>query len=129
MSGPSDTGQLNILGTALAPCSFAPLTGWHRDGCCTSGDGDLGRHHVCAVMTEEFLAYSRSVGNDLSTPRSEYGFPGLVPGDRWCLCASRWEEARAAGFAPPVVLQATHARALEITHLGFLQAHADPAED
>lgn len=116
--------QKNILGTPLQPCSFEPLTGWLRDGCCSSGPGDVGRHHVCAVMTEEFLAFSASVGNDLSTPRPEYGFPGLRPGDRWCLCASRWEEARQAGFAPSVILESTHQLALEVTHLGYLQAHA-----
>lgn len=116
--------QRNILGTALRPCSLDPLTGWLRDGCCHDGPGDVGRHHVCAEMTAEFLAFSASVGNDLATPRPEYGFPGLEPGDRWCLCAGRWEEARAAGFAPPVIAEATNARALEVTHLGYLQAHA-----
>jgi len=116
----------NVLGGALAICSTAPLTGWRRDGCCNTNDNDHGRHVVCAVMTQEFLAFSKSAGNDLSTPRPEYGFAGLVPGDRWCLCAARWEEARQAGFAPEVVLEATHARALETTALGHLQAHAVP---
>lgn len=116
-------GQANVLGTALVPCSMDPLTGWLRDGCCSSGPGDHGRHHVCAVMTEEFLAFSAAAGNDLVTPRPEYGFPGLVPGDRWCLCSSRWEDARVAGVAPLVVLESTHAMALEVTHLGYLQAH------
>jgi uncharacterized protein (DUF2237 family) len=101
-----------------------PLTGWHRDGCCNTDAADAGLHTVCAVMTEEFLAFSQSAGNDLSTPRPEYGFPGLNPGDRWCLCAGRWEEARVAGFAPEVVLEATHAKTLGITMLGHLQAHA-----
>ncbi|OYX77432.1 MAG: hypothetical protein B7Y82_08300 [Sphingomonadales bacterium 32-65-25] len=114
----------NVLGGPLLPCSLEPLTGWYRDGCCNTDAADQGLHTVCAVMTEEFLAFSKSAGNDLSTPRPEYGFPGLNPGDRWCLCAGRWEEARVAGFAPEVVLEATHAKTLEITMLGHLQAHA-----
>ena len=114
----------NVLGGPLLPCWMEPLTGWHRDGCCNTDAADAGLHTVCAVMTEEFLAFSQSAGNDLSTPRPEYGFPGLNPGDRWCLCAGRWEEARVAGFAPEVVLEATHAKTLEITMLGHLQAHA-----
>jgi uncharacterized protein (DUF2237 family) len=114
----------NILGGPLVLCSTDPMTGWYRDGCCTTDDNDQGRHVVCAVVTEEFLAFSKAVGNDLSTPRPEFGFPGLTPGDRWCLCADRWEEARVAGFAPEVVLEATHAKALESTALGHLQAHA-----
>jgi uncharacterized protein (DUF2237 family) len=114
----------NVLGGPLLPCSLEPLTGWYRDGCCNTDAADAGLHTVCAVMTEEFLAFSQSAGNDLSTPRPEYSFPGLNPGDRWCLCAGRWEEARIAGFAPEVVLEATHAKTLEITMLGHLQAHA-----
>lgn len=114
----------NVLGSPLAVCSTAPLTGWHRDGCCSTDANDQGRHVICAVVTDEFLAFSARVGNDLSTPRPEYGFPGLSPGDRWCLCATRWEEARVAGFAPEVVLAATHEKALETTALGHLQAHA-----
>ncbi|WP_273463062.1 DUF2237 family protein [Sandarakinorhabdus limnophila] len=114
----------NVLGGPLLPCSLEPLTGWYRDGCCNTDAADAGLHTVCAVMTEEFLAFSQSAGNDLSTPRPEYGFPGLNPGDRWCLCAGRWEEARIAGFAPEVVLEATHAKTLEITMLGHLQANA-----
>ncbi len=114
----------NVLGGPLLPCSLESLTGWYRDGCCNTDAADAGLHTVCAVMTEEFLAFSQSAGNDLSTPRPEYGFPGLNPGDRWCLCAGRWEEARIAGFAPEVVLEATHAKTLEITMLGHLQAHA-----
>lgn len=117
----------NVLGTPLAVCSIQPLTGWRRDGCCNTDAQDHGRHVVCAVVTAEFLAFSQAAGNDLSTPRLEYGFPGLVPGDRWCLCAARWEEARLAGFAPEVVLEATHAKALETTALGHLQAHSAPA--
>lgn len=114
----------NVLGGPLVPCSMEPLTGWYRDGCCNTDAADTGLHTVCAVVTEEFLAFSKSAGNDLSTPRPEFGFPGLGPGDRWCLCAARWEEARVAGFAPEVVLEATHAKTLEVTMLGHLQAHA-----
>ena len=117
------TGR-NVLGGAVAVCSTAPLTGWLRDGCCNTDANDNGRHVVCAVVTTEFLQFSQGVGNDLSTPRPEFGFPGLNPGDRWCLCAARWEEARLAGFAPEVVLEATHAKALETTALGHLQAHS-----
>ena len=114
----------NVLGGPLLPCSLEPLTGWYRDGCCNTDAADIGLHTVCAVMTEEFLAFSKSAGNDLSTPRPEYGFPGLNPGDRWCLCARRWADARVAGFAPEVVLEATHETTLEVTMLGHLQAHA-----
>jgi uncharacterized protein (DUF2237 family) len=103
----------NLLGTELEVCSTAPLTGFYRDGCCTTGGGDAGVHVVCAQVTDAFLAFSRSVGNDLSTPRPEYSFPGLVDGDRWCVCASRWQEAYDAGHAPPVVLAATHVKALD----------------
>jgi uncharacterized protein len=103
----------NLIGTELATCSMAPLTGYYRDGCCQTGGDDAGVHVVCAEVTAEFLAFSAREGNDLSTPRPEYGFPGLVPGDRWCLCASRWQDAYDAGFAPPVILAATHARALD----------------
>jgi uncharacterized protein (DUF2237 family) len=116
--------DVNVLGGPLQLCSEAPLTGWYRDGCCRTDENDHGRHVVCAVVTEEFLAFSAAQGNDLITPRPEFGFAGLVPGDRWCLCATRWEEARAAGFAPEVVLEATHKKALETTALGHLQAHA-----
>jgi uncharacterized protein len=103
----------NLLGTELAICSSAPLTGYYRDGCCNTGGDDSGVHVVCAQVTDEFLEFSKRAGNDLSTPRPEYGFTGLVAGDRWCLCASRWQEAYDAGCAPPVVLAATHARALD----------------
>ena len=115
---------LNVLGEPLEDCSLAPLTGWHRDGCCRTGAGDVGSHVVCAVMTVEFLAFSRSRGNDLSTPRPEYEFPGLKPGDRWCLCAGRWREAMDAGVAPQVVLAATHVRALAYATLADYQRHA-----
>ena len=118
---------LNVLGTALLACSFDPLTGFFRDGCCNTDDHDQGTHVVCARVTAEFLAYSRQRGNDLSTPRPEYRFAGLQPGDRWCLCALRWKEALAAGVAPPVHLEATHAQALTVVTLDQLQAHALPA--
>ena len=115
---------MNVLGGPLVLCSTDPLTGWKRDGCCDTDAQDRGVHTVCAEVTEEFLTFSKSVGNDLSTPRPEYGFPGLKPGDHWCLCAPRWEEARLAGFAPLVVLAACHAGTLDHTALGHLQAHA-----
>ena len=114
----------NVLGGPLATCSTDPLTGWRRDGCCNTDANDHGVHTVCAVMSDEFLDFSASAGNDLGTPRPEYGFPGLNAGDRWCLCADRWEEARIAGCAPEVVLEATHIRTLDVTALGHLQAHA-----
>ncbi|MBE7939714.1 MULTISPECIES: DUF2237 domain-containing protein [Ramlibacter] len=115
---------LNVLGTELVACSYDPLTGFFRDGCCHTDEQDHGTHVVCARMTADFLAYSRSRGNDLVTARPEYRFAGLRPGDRWCLCALRWKEALAAGVAPPVHLEATHAKALEIVTLAQLQAHA-----
>jgi uncharacterized protein (DUF2237 family) len=118
---------VNVLGTELVPCSMDPLTGWYRNGCCDTGPGDLGVHVVCSVMTEEFLAFSRAAGNDLSTPVPQVGFAGLEPGDRWCLCASRWQEAFEAGQAPAVVLEATHLGALEWCRLDDLRAHAVPA--
>jgi uncharacterized protein (DUF2237 family) len=112
----------NVLGGELASCSTDPPTGWYRNGCCDTGTGDLGVHVVCARVTEEFLAFSKAAGNDLSTPRP--GFVGLVPGDQWCLCASRWQEAFEAGVAPPVVLEATHVAALEWVALDDLRRHA-----
>ncbi|MCA9728202.1 MAG: DUF2237 domain-containing protein [Candidatus Eisenbacteria bacterium] len=114
----------NVLGTDLQTCGTDPMTGFYRDGCCNTGQGDQGVHVVCAQMTEEFLAFSRSRGNDLSTPEPAWGFPGLQPGDRWCLCAERWKEALDAGFAPPVVLEATHISALEFVDLADLKASA-----
>lgn len=114
----------NVLGGPLEDCSHEPLTGFFRDGCCRTGAQDRGVHAVCARVTEEFLSFSRSAGNDLSTPRPEYRFPGLKPGDRWCLCAARWKEAWEAGVAPPVVLEATHASALEYVDRASLEAHA-----
>ena len=116
--------SLNVLGGPLEPCSTAPLTGFFRNGCCDTGPHDFGLHTVCALMTAEFLALSKYLGNDLSTPRPEYGFAGLRPGDRWCLCASRWLEAERAGRAPPVVLEATHEKTLAIVPLELLEKHA-----
>lgn len=113
----------NVLGGPLEPCSMRPLTGFFRDGCCNTADADIGSHTVCAVMTLEFLEFSRRAGNDLLTPRPAMGFPGLQQGDRWCLCASRWLEAFEVGMAPPVVLQATHERALEVLELPELKAY------
>ena len=106
------------------PCSLDPLTGFYRNGCCETGPDDVGMHTVCAVMTAGFLRFSMSVGNDLSTPRPEFGFAGLRPGDRWCLCAPRWKEALDAGAAPRVVLEATHEEVLAIAPLGVLKDHA-----
>jgi uncharacterized protein (DUF2237 family) len=114
----------NVLGTELVACSYDPLTGYFRDGCCHTDMHDLGSHVVCAIVTDEFLEFSRSRGNDLSTPRPEYRFAGLEDGDRWCLCALRWKEALAAGVAPAVVLESTHARALEFVTLEQLQEYA-----
>ena len=114
----------NVLGTALVPCSYDPLTGYFRDGCCNTAEDDTGSHVVCVKMTAEFLAFSARRGNDLSTPRPEYRFRGLREGDRWCLCALRWKEAFEANAAPPVVLECTHERALEFVALPALQAHA-----
>lgn len=114
----------NVLGTDLEDCSLDPPTGFYRDGCCRTGPQDFGLHLVCARMTEEFLAFSKSRGNDLSTPRPEFDFAGLRPGDCWCLCALRWQEAFEAGVAPPVRLEATHISALEHIRLGDLKALA-----
>ncbi len=116
--------RLNVLGHPLLPCSDAPLTGYFRDGCCRGDPDDPGQHVVCAVMTTEFLQFSFAAGNDLSTPRPQYDFPGLRPGDRWCLCVLRWKEAYLAGAAPPVVLQATHLAALGFVSLEQLREHA-----
>jgi uncharacterized protein (DUF2237 family) len=112
----------NVLGGPLEPCNFDPVTGFYRDGCCNTGPEDVGAHLVCARVTADFLAFSAAAGNDLSTPRP--GFAGLVPGDRWCLCASRWQEALEAGSAPGVVLAATHAQAVEWVSLEDLRRHA-----
>jgi hypothetical protein len=116
--------KLNVLGEPLLPCSEQPMTGFFRDGCCNTSPEDLGRHVVCIRVTAEFLEFSRSRGNDLSTPNLEFGFPGLRPGDQWCLCAARWQEALEAGAAPHVVLQATHAAALRVVQLRDLKQYA-----
>lgn len=114
----------NVLGGPLATCSTSPVTGFYRNGCCDTGPDDRGLHVVCAVMTADFLAFSKSAGNDLSTPRPEWRFPGLRPGDRWCLCGLRWAEAMDAGVAPAVVLEATHEKMLDLVSIDHLLAHA-----
>jgi len=120
----------NVLGTELQPCSMDPLTGFFRTGCCDTGAEDVGVHTVCAVMTEAFLDFSLSQGNDLITAMPDFGFPGLTPGDRWCLCAPRWQQALEAGAAPGVVLEATHLGTLEWASLEDLRAHAvDPTPE
>ena len=116
--------DLNVLGTPLQVCSLQPRTGWFRDGCCRADPGDRGMHFVCVQVTEEFLGFSFVRGNDLITPQPEFDFPGLIPGDRWCLCAQRWKEAQLAGAAPRVVLVATHLNALGVATLEELRAHA-----
>jgi uncharacterized protein len=118
------TQELNVLDLPLEPCGTEPMTGFYRDGCCTSGPEDLGSHTVCAVVTAEFLAHQQRVGNDLVTPRPEYQFPGLKPGDRWCVVAVRWLQAYRDGSPAPVVLAATHRRALSIVPLAALREHA-----
>ncbi len=114
----------NVFGGTLEPCSTRPMTGFFRNGCCDTGAEDVGSHTVCTVVTDEFLVFSRSRGNDLSTPMPDFGFPGLKAGDRWCLCAPRWQEALEAGCAPRVVLRATHADALDYCSLADLKHHA-----
>ena len=116
--------SLNVFDEPLQICGQNPMTGFFRDGCCNTGAEDLGSHTVCAQMTAEFLTFSKACGNDLSTPRPEFGFQGLRPGDRWCLCAARWAEAHEAGKAPRVYLLGTHERALEVVALDDLRAHA-----
>jgi len=115
---------LNVLGDELIPCSIDPLTGFYRDGCCNTGDEDVGAHTVCVVMDAEFLDFSLSQGNDLISAMPQYGFSGLKPGDHWCLCAPRWAEALSAGCAPAVVLAATHQRTLDYVSLEDLRSHA-----
>ena len=115
---------LNVLGTELQACSFDPVTGYFRDGCCNTREDDRGSHLICARVTQEFLAFSKSRGNDLITPMPQFRFAGLKPGDRWCLCVSRWREAFAAGVAPMVILEATHEKALEFVTLAQLQSCA-----
>ena len=127
---PSDLPeQKNVLGGPLEHCSIDPMTGFYRDGACTSGPDDLGSHTVCAVVSAEFLSLQRDLGNDLSTPRPEFGFPGLQPGDRWCVVAVRWLQAYQAGAATGVVLAATNARALEVVPLEALRQHAVDVPD
>jgi uncharacterized protein (DUF2237 family) len=124
---PEDPGRkraLNVLGGPLASCSTEPMTGFFRNGCCNTSKQDVGSHTVCAVMTAAFLAFSREAGNDLSTPMPQFGFPGLKPGDRWCLCAPRWQEALQAGSAPQVALSATEQSALHHCSLDDLKRHA-----
>ncbi len=118
------TEATNVVGGKLETCCTSPMTGYYRDGQCNTGGGDFGAHTVCAQLTEEFLQFTKSKGNDLSTPVPEFNFPGLKPGDCWCLCASRWKEAMDAGVAPPVVLAATHALTLEYVSLDELKQHA-----
>jgi uncharacterized protein (DUF2237 family) len=115
--------ETNVLGMELEPCSRDPMTGYLRDGCCRTVEGDAGRHEICAVMTEEFLQYSKQQGNDLVTPRPEFDFPGLIPGDRWCLCVGRWIEAERADVAPPVVLEATSEAVLDDVDFTTLSVH------
>ena len=117
-------GDRNVLGGVLEPCSIAPRTGFYRDGCCNTGPEDLGLHVVCARMTRAFLDHAREQGNDLTTPVPEFGFPGLRPGDRWCLCAGAWRRAYEAGVAPPVVLAGTHEETLAVVPLAILEEHA-----
>ena len=121
--------SLNVLGGPLASCSTDPLTGFFRNGCCDTGAMDHGSHTVCALMTAEFLAYSKYVGNDLSTPRPEYGFAGLKPGDQWCLCAGRFLQAHDEGCAPRVRLTSTHVKALEIVPIDVLRLYAEDLDD
>ncbi len=116
--------QLNVLGTELKPCSYDPMTGYYRTGCCENRGDDPGMHTVCCRVTADFLEFSRSQGNDLTTPMPQYGFPGLEPGDQWCVCAMRWKEALEAGYACEVVLESTHLSTLEYVDLADLQAHA-----
>ena len=119
----------NVLGTKLVDCGTDPVTGFFRDGCCNTSDEDIGSHTVCSIVTREFLDFSKEAGNDLSTPRPEWGFEGLSPGDGWCVCASRWLEAARAGAAAPVRLTATHQRALEVVPLQMLRTHAIDADN
>jgi uncharacterized protein len=128
MGGMPRDADINVVGGTLLPCSSQPLTGFYRDGCCATGPEDLGSHTVCAIVTAAFLEFSALAGNDLSTPRPQFGFPGLAPGDRWCVCAARWLEAYDAGCAPAVVLGATHARAADVIPIDTLIAHAVEAD-
>jgi len=124
MVAPVHNVQRSVLGLPLMPCSMDPLTGFYRDGCCSTGADDEGRHVVCCRVTREFLTFSVAAGNDLVTPRPDYRFPGLKPGDQWCVCALRWREAMDAGVAPPVILEATHEAVLRFVSLDELRRHA-----
>jgi len=121
---PGRAPSINVLGGALQPCSIDPVTGFYRDGCCNTGRDDLGLHTVCVILTTEFLAFSKAQGNDLSTPMPQYGFAGLKPGDRWCLCASRFLQAHDEGAAPELYLNSTHRRTLDVVPLDVLQLYA-----
>ncbi len=125
----TDDQRRNVLGGALEICSLDPLTGWFRDGCCDTDGHDRGMHVVCAEVTAEFLAHQRRVGNDLVTPRPEFGFPGLKPGDRWCVCLARWKQALDDGAAPPILLRATHEEALAVVPIEVLKSHALDGHD
>ena len=116
----SEKKQLNIKNMPIEPCSFEPLTGFYRNGCCDTGDNDRGIHTVCVILTEEFLEFSKNVGNDLSTPIPEYDFPGLLPGQKWCLCANRWLEAYNLGMAPPIIAESTNIKTLEIIDIDII---------
>ncbi|MDQ2677287.1 MAG: DUF2237 domain-containing protein [Actinomycetota bacterium] len=124
-----DQNESNVLGAPLQPCGTEPMTGFYRDGCCSTGPEDLGSHTICAVMSAEFLEHQRSIGNDLSTPMPQYRFPGLVPGDRWCVTAANWLRAHEAGAAAPVVLASTHERCLDIVPLDVLRQYAVDVPD
>ena len=126
---PSKPPQRNVLGTELQPCSFDPMTGYYRTGCCENRGDDPGMHTVCCRLDADFLEYSKAQGNDLTTPMPEYGFAGLSPGDQWCVCAARWKEALDAGHACDVILESTHMSTLEYIDLADLQAHAVAARD
>ncbi len=126
---PERAPERNVLGGDLEPCGTDPLTGFYRDGCCSTGPEDLGSHTICAVMSAEFLQHQRSIGNDLMTPMPQYRFPGLVPGDRWCVTSANWLRAHRDGAAAPVVLACTHERALEIVPIEVLQLHAVDVPD
>ena len=125
----NENTQYNVFGEPLIPCSMDPVTGFFRDGCCNTGMMDTGTHTVCAEMTSQFLAFTKKQGNDLSTPIPHYQFPGLKPGDKWCLCVNRWKEAYDAGVAPRVVLEATHEKTLQVVTMEQLLAHASRAEN
>jgi uncharacterized protein (DUF2237 family) len=121
---PESDNERNVVGGSLEPCGFDPVTGFFRDGCCSTGPEDAGSHTICAVVTREFLEHQVAVGNDLVTPRPQWHFPGLTPGDRWCVVAARWLQAHADGVAPPVVLASTHERAADVVPLQLLEQYA-----